>query len=26
MEACGIHVSVSPARMGTTLMDVLKKK
>ncbi|MFY9624872.1 MAG: succinate--CoA ligase subunit alpha [Rhodoplanes sp.] len=25
MEACGIRVSESPARMGTTLMDLLKK-
>ena len=25
MEACGIHVSPSPARLGSTLIDVLKK-
>jgi succinyl-CoA synthetase alpha subunit len=25
MEACGIHVSASPARLGSTLIDVLKK-
>jgi succinyl-CoA synthetase alpha subunit len=26
MEACGVHVSPSPARLGSTLIDVLKKK
>ena len=25
MEACGIHVSPSPARLGSTLLDVMKK-
>ncbi len=25
MEACGIHVSPSPARLGSTLIEVLKK-
>jgi succinyl-CoA synthetase alpha subunit len=25
MEACGIHVSPSPARLGSTLVEVLKR-